>query len=56
MSFSLVIPCYNEAKNLPILVTKYKKFLKDKSNELTLVNNGSTDSTEEIFKKLKKKI
>ncbi len=55
MSFSLVIPCYNEAKNLPILVTKYKKFLRDKSNELILVNNGSSDTTDEIFKKLKKK-
>ncbi len=55
MSFSLVIPCYNEANNLFILIKKYKKFLQDQSNELILVNNGSTDSTEEIFKKLKKK-
>ena len=56
MSFSLVIPCYNEAKNITILVDKYKKFLKNKNNELVFVNNGSTDNTDNIFKKLKKNI
>lgn len=54
MNFSLVIPCFNEEKNIPILVNKYKKFLKDKSNELILVNNGSKDNTEKVFKNLVK--
>ena len=54
MNFSLVIPCFNEEKNIPILVDKYKKFLKDKNNELILVNNGSKDHTEKVFKKLSK--
>ena len=56
MSFSLVIPCYKEAKNITILVDKYRKFLKNKNNELVFVNNGSTDNTDNIFKKLKKKV
>lgn len=55
MSFSLVIPCYNEAENIPILVNKYRKFLRNKKNELVFINNGSNDSTDEVFKKLKKK-
>tara|TARA_X000001036_G_scaffold218116_1_gene204189 strand:- start:444 stop:1169 length:726 start_codon:yes stop_codon:yes gene_type:complete len=55
MSFSLVIPCYNEAENITILVNKYRKFLKNKNNELVFVNNGSTDNTDNVFKKLKKK-
>ena len=54
MNYSLVIPCYNEAKNLPILINKYKKFLKNPKNELVLINNGSVDDTENIFKKLAK--
>ena len=52
MNYSLVIPCYNEGKNLPILIKKYKNFLKDPKNELVLVNNGSIDNTDEYFKKL----
>ena len=54
MNYSLVIPCYNEGKNLPILIKKYKRFLKDPKNELVLVNNGSIDNTDEFFKKLSK--
>jgi glycosyltransferase involved in cell wall biosynthesis len=51
MNFSLVIPCFNESKNIPILIDYYKKFLKDKKNELILVNNGSKDNTDKILKK-----
>ena len=54
MKFSLIIPCYNEEGNIRILIKKYKNYLKSKHNELILVNNGSTDSTEQIFKTLKK--
>ena len=54
MKFSLIIPCYNEEKNISILVKKYKNYLKYKDNELILINNGSKDSTEKIFKTLKK--
>ena len=54
MNYSLVIPCFNEGKNLPILISKYKKFLINPKNELVLVNNGSVDDTEKIFKKLAK--
>jgi glycosyltransferase involved in cell wall biosynthesis len=54
MNYSLVISCYNEEKNIPILINKYKRFLKNLKNELILVDNGSTDKTKKIFKKLKK--
>lgn len=54
MNFSLVIPCYNEEKNLPILIDKYKKFLKKSNNELIIVNNGSVDNTNNFLRKLKK--
>ena len=54
MNFSLIIPCYNEGENLPILIKKYKKFLDNKKNELILINNGSTDHTNNILKKFLK--
>ena len=54
MNFSLIIPCFNEAKNIPLLIDKYRDFVKDKKNQLVLVNNGSTDNTRIIFKNLKK--
>jgi len=54
MNFSLIIPCYNEARNIPILIKKYSNFLKIKNNELILVDNGSKDETNKVFKRLKK--
>ena len=54
MNFSLIIPCFNEEKNILVLINKYKNFLKDYKNELILVNNGSTDNTEKVLKKLTK--
>ena len=46
VNLSLVLPCYNEEKNVSIL---YKEFLeipwKNLVAELIYVNNGSTDKT-----------
>ena len=50
MKFSLVIPCYNEYKNLPSLLKRCQFLLKNKDVEIILVNNGSTDKSENFFK------
>ena len=49
---SIVIPCYNEEKNLKILFNSIKSILKNKSIQFVLVNNGSTDNTKNIFNSL----
>jgi glycosyltransferase involved in cell wall biosynthesis len=54
MRFSLIIPCYNESKNLPKLLENCKNILKN-NIELILVNNGSFDNSNTVLKKLKKK-
>lgn len=54
-NFSLVIPCYNESKNISFLLKKYSFFLKKVTNEIILVNNGSIDDTYKVFKKVKNK-
>jgi len=51
---SIVIPCYNEEKNLKIILEKlleiHGKFL---DIEIVLIDNGSTDSTARTLSKLK---
>jgi glycosyltransferase involved in cell wall biosynthesis len=45
---SIVIPCYNEDKNIYPLFEKIKKLLKDNNfTEIIIVDNGSTDNTYE---------
>lgn len=42
---SVVIPCYNEEKNIPEILERFGKALAGKNAELILVDNGSTDGT-----------
>jgi glycosyltransferase involved in cell wall biosynthesis len=51
-TLSIILPCYNESANIPVLVGRFHKFAKDRDFELILVDNGSTDTTAEVLKKL----
>tara|TARA_Y100000816_G_scaffold8058_1_gene5138 strand:- start:10559 stop:11260 length:702 start_codon:yes stop_codon:yes gene_type:complete len=53
--FSIVIPVYNEAKNLRILIPRIYQELKNKEFELIIVDDNSTDNTSKLLKKCKKK-
>lgn len=46
---SLVIPCYNEAANLPLLVARLRETFLDERAEVVLVDNGSTDATPAVL-------
>ena len=54
---SIVIPCYNEEKNIKKLVEEFKLNLinKEYDIEVVLVNNGSQDNSAEIMKELQTK-
>jgi glycosyltransferase involved in cell wall biosynthesis len=52
MKFSLVIPCYNEAANLPLLLERCKELAVRPDIEVVLVDNGSTDSTADVLQNL----
>lgn len=49
---SIVLPCYNEAATLPELLDAYREAWEDLPAELILVDNGSTDETPRVLKRL----
>ena len=55
MKFSIVIPVFNESKNLPLLISQIFKALKKHTFELIIVDDNSSDGTFKILNKTKKK-
>jgi glycosyltransferase involved in cell wall biosynthesis len=52
---SLIIPCYNESANLPLLINRCKElFNKESTIEIVIVDNGSNDDTALILDKITK--
>jgi glycosyltransferase involved in cell wall biosynthesis len=49
MKFSLIIPCYNESANLPLLLDRCKALAAKPGVEVILVDNGSTDDTPAVL-------
>jgi glycosyltransferase involved in cell wall biosynthesis len=52
MKFSLVIPCYNEAANLPLLLDRCREVTRQPDVEVVLVDNGSTDNSQSVLHNL----
>jgi glycosyltransferase involved in cell wall biosynthesis len=52
MRFSLVIPCYNEAANLPLLLSRCQNLVSQPGVEIVLVDNGSTDDSPSVLRAL----
>ena len=50
MELSIVVPCYNEAKNIPRVLDSFAQVLGGKDQiELILVDNGSQDETSRVI-------
>jgi glycosyltransferase involved in cell wall biosynthesis len=50
IDLSIVVPCYNEEKNIPLIVQRFEEFFpKDLDIELILVDNGSTDNSNKVI-------
>lgn len=52
ITLSVVIPLYNEAKNIPSLLKDYDEMITRDDIEIILVNNGSTDNTAHVLAEL----
>ena len=52
MKFSLIIPCYNESANLPLLLERCKGLVERPGVEVILVDNGSTDASPQVLERL----
>lgn len=52
MKCSLIIPCFNEAANLPLLLDRCKVLGQREGMEVIFVDNGSTDNTPEVLVRL----
>lgn len=52
MKLSVVVPCYNEAKNIPLILERFKAVITRGDVEVVVVNNGSTDESAQVLEKL----
>ena len=52
MKLSVVIPCYNEGKNIPVILGGFKEIIKRDDIEVIIVNNGSDDNSKDILSNL----
>ena len=52
MFFSLVIPCFNEAKNIPLILQRCGGLLHKDEIEVIFVDNGSSDETKNVLSTL----
>ena len=55
-NLSLIIPCYNEEKNIKKLFNSISKLKNKLSLETIIINNGSTDNSSKVIKLNKKKV
>ncbi|NVN06296.1 glycosyltransferase family 2 protein [Asaia spathodeae] len=47
---SIVIPCYNEVGNIPLIFSRLRETLNERDDvEIILVNNGSKDASSTVF-------
>ncbi|MBL0686996.1 MAG: glycosyltransferase [Sulfurospirillum sp.] len=52
MKLSIIVPCYNEEKNIPLILEKFNAVINRDDIEVLLVNNGSTDNSKEMMDNL----
>ncbi len=49
---SIIVPCYNEKENIPLILERFLQIIGDRPIEVLLVDNGSTDGSASVFETL----
>lgn len=52
MKLSVVIPCYNESQNIPLILNSFSKHIHRNDIEIVLVDNGSFDDSDAVLQAL----
>lgn len=52
MKLSIVIPCYNEAENIPLILERFGAVIRRSDIEVILVDNNSTDDSQKVLAEL----
>lgn len=52
MKLSIIVPCYNESKNIPLILERFAQVIKTEDVEVLLVNNGSKDNSQKVLDQL----
>lgn len=52
IKLSIVVPCYNEEKNIPLILKRFNDVISRNDIEVILVDNGSTDNSERVLSEL----
>ena len=52
-NLSIVVPCYNEEKNIPSLISAFSHAIGNENIEVIMVNNGSTDNSSDVLDNMK---
>ena len=55
MKTSLVIPCFNESRGIPALLARCQEVVGERDIEIVIVDNGSSDGTQEVLEPLLQK-
>lgn len=52
MKLSIVVPCYNEEQNIPLILERFGEIIERDDIEVILVDNGSTDNSAQVLAEL----
>lgn len=52
IKFSIIIPCYDEEKNIPLNLKRLDECITDDTIEVIIVDNGSSDNTQNVLNDL----
>lgn len=52
MKLAVVIPCYNEEENIPLVLKRFHEVIGGRKIEVLFVNNGSTDHSARVMDEL----
>ncbi len=52
IKLSIIVPCYNEAENIPLILERFRVAIVRDDIEVILVDNNSSDNSKEVLAKL----